>query len=263
MIEQGLLQHIQHWLLALGLVFARMIAIFSIVPFLSSILKGQIRNGVIVSLCLIMLPAILPTVPTSIESLQTLMSIIGKEVLIGFLLGFVISIPFWAIEGIGFIIDNQRGASMASIMNPMSGEQTSLYGSLLLQLAAIIFFTSGGFQAFLSVIFESYRIWPIQSFFPKPDEAFALFFLEQMDYLMELIILYAAPIVIAVFIAEFGLGLVNRFAQQLNVFSLSMPIKSGIACFLMILYIGILAMAFKPKLIDVQQTIKMLAGILE
>jgi hypothetical protein len=31
----------------------------------------------------------------------------------------------------------------------------------------------------------------------------------------------------------------------------------------MILYIGILAMAFKPKLIDVQQTIKMLAGILE
>jgi len=61
--------------------------------------------------------------------------------------------------------------------------------------------------------------------------------------------LIAAPIAIVLFLVEFGLGLMNRFAQQLNVFSLSMPIKSGIAAFLLILYLSFMAELFQIEII--------------
>ena len=49
------------------------------------------------------------------------------------------------------------------------------------------------------------------------------------------------------FIAEFGLGLMNRFSPQLNVFFLAMPVKSGIASVLIIFYLVFLMEFFKGQ----------------
>jgi type III secretion protein T len=38
------------------------------------------------------------------------------------------------------------------------------------------------------------------------------------------------------FLTDFGLGMVNRFAQQLNVFVLAMPLKSAVALFVLTIY---------------------------
>jgi len=41
--------------------------------------------------------------------------------------------------------------------------------------------------------------------------------------------LLSAPVLAVLFVIDIGLGLVNRFAQQLNVFQLSLSIKSFVA----------------------------------
>jgi type III secretion protein T len=46
---------------------------------------------------------------------------------------------------------------------------------------------------------------------------------------MVLATLLSAPILAVLFVIDLGLGLVNRFAQQLNVFQLSLSIKSFVA----------------------------------
>jgi type III secretion protein T len=46
---------------------------------------------------------------------------------------------------------------------------------------------------------------------------------------MTLAILICAPAVIVLHLAEAGLGLINRFAPELNVFTLSLSIKSWLA----------------------------------
>jgi type III secretion protein T len=38
------------------------------------------------------------------------------------------------------------------------------------------------------------------------------------------------------FLVDFGMGLMNRFAPQLNVFFLAMPVKSGLSMALMTVY---------------------------
>ncbi|MCV5216123.1 SctT family type III secretion system export apparatus subunit VscT, partial [Escherichia coli] len=78
-----------------------------------------------------------------------LIVILGKEVLLGMLIGFVAAIPFWAIEATGFLVDNQRGAAMASMFNPTLGSQSTPTAVLLTQTLITLFFSGGGFVAFI------------------------------------------------------------------------------------------------------------------
>ncbi|EXF67932.1 bacterial export s, 1 family protein [Vibrio parahaemolyticus AQ3810] len=71
-------------------------------------------------------------------------------------------------------------------------------------------------------------------------DAWVSFFYDQFQQLMWLGVLMSAPLVLAMFLAEFGLALISRFAPQLNVFFLAMPIKSAIASVLLIVYLGLM-----------------------
>ncbi|EOS9876267.1 SctT family type III secretion system export apparatus subunit VscT [Vibrio parahaemolyticus] len=225
-----------------SLTLPRLMACFIFLPILSKQMLGgaMIRNGVLCSLALFIFPVVneqaLPSEPDGLW----LIVILGKEVLLGMLIGFVAAIPFWAIEATGFLVDNQRGAAMASMFNPTLGSQSTPTAVLLTQTLITLFFSGGGFVAFIYALFKSYTTWPILGFFPMVTDAWVSFFYDQFQQLMWLGVLMSAPLVLAMFLAEFGLALISRFAPQLNVFFLAMPIKSAIASVLLIVYLGLM-----------------------
>ena len=62
-----------------------------------------------------------------------------------------------------------------------------------------------------------------------------LFFAGRVSWLLLMMLLLSGPIVVACLLTDVSLGLINRFASQLNVYVLAMPIKSGVAAFMMLL----------------------------
>jgi type III secretion protein T len=60
--------------------------------------------------------------------------------------------------------------------------------------------------------------------------------------------LLSAPVVLACLFTDMTLGIINRFASQLNVYILAMGIKSGLAAFLMLLYLATLISRGQEKL---------------
>jgi type III secretion protein T len=165
------------------------------------------------------------------------LALAAKETLIGLIVGWVSGIVFWAIESAGFLMDNQRGASMASGSNPLSSEETTPMGSLLFQGVVAVFFLTGGFLSFIRLIWASYAVWPLASFWPEfATPAGPMFFVSLVDWLSLQTLLLAGPVVAACLLTDVSLGLVNRFASQLNVYVLAMPIKSGIASFILVAY---------------------------
>ena len=253
----------RHVLFAILVTSPRIVAAFGVIPFMGKqILHGMTRNSIVLSFAIPLFPMVLPGVPKDMPALPLLAAVILKEAIVGLMLGFVAGIIFWAAESVGYFIDNQRGATMANVFDPMTGTQTSPLGSLLLQLTAVLFFAGGGFLVLLSAIYESYRLWPIFSFFPRFDAGFSEFFLGQADLLMQLTVLLGGPIVIALFVSEMGLGLINRFAPQLNVFFLSMPIKSGIAIFLLILYLTFLVSYFGEEIVRLKALTNLIGDVM-
>ncbi|MBF0398474.1 MAG: type III secretion system export apparatus subunit SctT [Desulfobacterales bacterium] len=231
----------------------RMMAVLFSLPFFSQkLLQKLIVNSIVFSFTLIVIPVVSDTLPKDSTAPLYMIGIITKEVIIGTIMGFLMSIFFKVAENVGFLIDNQRGAAAGNYIDPLTAEESSPTSSLFNQLVIILFFKSGGLLFLLSLIYKSYLIWPIFSVFPKLSPDFLKFFLSQLDLMNHYTILYAAPFLIILFLTEFGMGLVNRFTNQLNVFFLSMPIKSGLCSFIIIIYLAVLINLFDKHLFEIK-----------
>ncbi|MBF0202237.1 MAG: type III secretion system export apparatus subunit SctT [Desulfamplus sp.] len=267
------------WLKAIGiekLMFAvilgmpRFFAMFTVTPFLGGgIITGPLRTTIVIPLVIF----IYPTLPDSgsltaglnnTAATLFVLALMVKELFIGFALGFLASVLFWTVQSAGFLMDNQRGASQSDTSDPLSQEGTSPMGSFLFQVLVYLFFSSAAFTGFLSMCFTSYIIWPVGDLIPWPSGIkLPLLFAEQVAWLALYMVLLSAPVVIACFLSDFCLGLVNRFAQQLNVFILSMGVKSGVTAFLIFLYIYPLCHIFIDMMAVISKVHMTLGGALK
>lgn len=241
---------VKHTLLVLAFTVPRPLVMMNLMPFFGqNVMQGLVRNSAIIALALVLYPSIANQLPEQV-SLQSMLVLIFKEVVVGVILGYSAALIFRAAEAVGYFIDNQRGTTMASMMDPTSGEQTSPLGSLFMQLLIVMFFTSGGFLILLRVLFDSYTMWPVSTPLPILSASFATHFINLTTSFLKLVVVLAAPVVLAVFTTEFGMGLINRFAPQLNVFFLSMPVKSAVAFGLLILYLQTMMTVLGDSLAD-------------
>jgi len=231
-------------LLVITLSLPRLAAAFAVIPILGrQIVPGMVRNGITLSFALILYPMVEAAAPRPEIDALVLFGLILKEVFLGFVIGTVIAAPLWAVETAGYLIDNQRGAAMAESINPLSGEQSSPLGLLFLQFMVTLIFVSGLFLTLLGTLYHSYQVWPIFTFYPDLSDlsgAGPVFFLQTLDLVMRLAVVLSAPVVIAMFLSELGLAMVSRFAPQLQVFFLAMPVKSAVGILVLVLYLPFL-----------------------
>ena len=261
--ELGVYQH----LMAVAVGMPRLFILCMIAPFFgSAVVSGQLRTALVAAIYMILHPLVQgqlpPDLPVGAGEVAHLGLLIAKEVLLGLFLGWLAGIPFWAAQSGGFFIDNQRGASMAEGSDALTGEQTSPTGILFLQGTIYIFFASGAFLVFLGLVYSSYLVWPTTSFLPQLTQSATLFFAEQVSWLMLYMLLLAGPIVVACLLIDISLGLVNRFASQLNVYVLAMPIKSGVASFILLIYFGMLGANAPAMYQHIQTALLRLQGLM-
>ncbi len=218
------------------LTMPRLMATFSVVPFLSGeIMTGFIRSGFVVMLAMFFSPVVGEILP--VMSATTIVALAAKEILIGLMLGLAFGLFIWAIQSVGDLIDFQTGAANATFFDPITGHEGGPTGSFLSQLVTTLFISAGGLLAILGVLVESYRIWPITSYMPHMDVVLEQFVIRQGDTLFLWIVKLGSPVVLVLLLTDIGLGLVNRFAPQLNVFVFSQPLKSFLASLMMILFL--------------------------
>jgi type III secretion protein T len=231
----------RHEITALLLAMARFTGLLLVMPtFPKSLLPNLVRVGLILSLGIVQQRVL--SLGGAVEDLGMFMlvTLLIKEVMLGGAMGFLFGVVFWGAEAAGFFIDNHRGAAIASSINPLTGSDTAPLGIFFGQLLTVYFFVSGAFLALIGLVYDSYAIFPVLEFLPTLPPETVPFFLGVADKVMYLSIVLAGPVVIAMFIAEFALALVSRFAPQLNVFVLSMPLKSGVGFFILALFVPFL-----------------------
>lgn len=197
------------------------------------------RVGVVLMLCMPISPLIYTLVPSLNINAQTLLPFLFKEFVIGYLFGYTIGWLLWAVQAVGMLIDNQRGASIAESMDPLQGHQSSPLGNLFSQAFITYLFTTGGILYIISILYYTYEFWPPTRLLPVVTESFPELAIGILDHGMRLMFVFAGPIVGIMFLAEFSLAMVSRFAPQIQVFILAMPIKSALAIFILIFYVNL------------------------
>ena len=163
-----------------------------------------------------------------------------KEVVIGGILGFLASIPFYTVQAAGTIIDYQRGASQMMSQDPTLKLQASTIGITFNYLMIVIFYAMEGPFYFFDAVVLSYEMVPVDTLlhpnFFHLKTPFWQGIIKVMAYIFAMGIQLGAPSIVAVLMTEMFLGIANRLAPQVQISFLGMSLKSLLA--LCVLWLG-------------------------
>lgn len=246
-IDQGL------W--ALGLGAARAVPIVWLVPALGgSQIPSYLKLGIALALSLLCLPHTQAFFASAIAAgfgPADWILLLGREILVGFTVGFVASCVFRAAELAGRLIDTLRGANMSEVISPLSEGRTSPLGDLSLLLTTVIFFELGGAGHLATALARSYEgvtLAPQSLNLVASFRGAALLAISASAALLETGIGLAAPAVVALLLVDVALAAVARLSPQMPVFFMGMPIKAlgGVGIFF--LSIGAVTAALHAEL---------------
>lgn len=251
-------------LTGVALTLPRIVAAFLVLPLMTSdTVPSLVRNSFYVSLAILVYPLAAAASPSlTVMTGSTWIMVLGKEFFLGLLIGFCFGMVFWALGAAGSVIDTKAGASMAMDMDPIAGQQSTLTSVFLMQLATWLFMVSGAFTVFLDLLMSSYAIWPVASMLPPLKAGGMNFFVGQFSYLMTAVLVMSAPALVVMSLVDIALGLVNRYAQQLNVFALAMPIKAWLSSWVLLLALGAMVEVVMRKLFENRGLLRALQHIL-
>ena len=226
------------WILAAVLVMARFGGAFAICPALTeSMIPGVARRAATLGLAWLAIPFVHANMPPG-EPVWWMFGVAAlKEALLGAAIGFFAAIPFWIAENVGNLIDNQRGATMGEVYSPLNGSQVSTTGIFFTQIVSTLFFVGGAVFVFLGALYKSYLLWPVFGSWGALSPSTSSVALGALNGMLRSTVVISAPVIILMFLATLGLGLVNRTAPQLNVFFLSMPVKSALGVAMLVIYV--------------------------
>lgn len=233
--------------LLLGLSTMRVAVAFLLVPlFTQDLIPGLIRNALFLALALLGL-LVQDVQPMALGGWQWAM-LYGREALLGAAMGFLFAGLMWSYEMAGQLIDTKVGATQAQVQDPLSGHQTSLTGAFLARLGSFVFMASGGFMLFAALLLDSFALWPLNGSWQLRPQA-GIVFEAEFGRMLRLALLVAAPSLVLLYLVDGVLGLINRYAQQLNVFSLSMSIKAVVGHLVLLLQLGSLVTLMNDELL--------------
>ena len=145
------------------------------------------------------------------------------QVVVGLALGFLIQLAFAALQSAGGLIDLFGGFQLAQGYDPQSLVNGAQFTRLFQITAIALLFTTNGYQMVVAGITRSFTAIPVGGIpdFSVMGEALAKGFGQMFLAAVQI----AGPLILVLFLADAGLGLLTRVAPALNAFSLGYPLK--------------------------------------
>jgi flagellar biosynthetic protein FliR len=190
-------------------------------------IPNAVKYWLSIMLAVIVVPVVEPSIPgVTLGSLTFLFLMSGRELLIGIAIGFVSSMPLYALQTSGFIDGTLMGLNMMNMFDPTSQTQVSVLAQAKYMLAIWFFLYWDGHLLLARALCESVRIVPVGvGIWERPDQA------PWFDWMQRVFVLsmrISLPIFGSVMLSEVGLGFVARTVPQMNVFVLGIPMKIAI-----------------------------------
>lgn len=205
------------------LVMGRVAPLFLLAPVFSATLLAQRAKflaAVAIAVALTPIASQGKTIPTDP---MVFAFALAKEIGIGLAFALALAALAAAVTAGASLVDTLVGFSFGALVDPMTGNQNAILAQVYSLFAMMIFVVSGGMGLMIMGLAKTYTLVPLGTF-PSSNAlaALALHSVEQVPLIgLEL----AAPVLIAVVVADAVFGIISRAVPQMNVLVLGLPAK--------------------------------------
>ncbi len=185
-------------------------------------IPGIVKAGLIMALSIFLFN--LPNQEVvEVGSLLEYIVLLLKEFVIGYVVGFVISLFQYIIVLAGGVIDFQMGLSMATIYDAQSNSSLALSATMLNIMFMLVFFAIDGHIALFQMLINLRNIVPYGTMTWDPEASQYLLKLFAQCTLLG--VQLAFPIIAMEFIGEIGVGILMKTIPQINIFAVNIQMK--------------------------------------
>lgn len=222
---------LQEWISLFLWPFCRFTGLLLIAPIFShSSIPNRVKLGLALIFSIIIGP-LLPPLPDIPLFSWASFGIIVEQIIIGVAIGLVVQVVFAAVQAAGEYIGLQMGLAFATFFSPDSGANTMILSRVFYTFAILMFLAIDGHLIMLEILARSFEFLPIGTLGLNAG-AF-----EQVARFGMVVfssgILLALPVFGALLIVNLTLGILNRSAPQLTVFSVGFPMSLTLGLVLM------------------------------
>ncbi len=171
-----------------------------------------------------------------------------KEVAVGYILGYVISLFLYVIIFAGEFMDMQMGLSMSKIYDAQSNASISLSATFYNALFLMLFFASGAHNELLRIILTSADIVPYGNVVLTSGISQSI--LDLFVTCTVMAIRFSFPIFAAELLCEIGVGILMKTIPQINIFVINIQLKVFFGLILMALMFSPMA-EYLGKMIEI------------
>lgn len=230
------------------LVFARMVALFIAMPTLCNTIPYKIR----VLMALVITAMLVPTVAANHTALPqpdhlvTLIIAVGREVVIGMLIGTTIQLIISGIQ-VGAEVTSSSGAFQATAVDSSGESMPSLAKFVGLMVVAIMF-ACGGHRMVMNTLLDSFTNMPPGTVVFHDSMLWLV--IDQLTAGMSAGIRVAAPVIAALLLANLVIGLISRTLPQLNVLAIGLSVNALALLVVTAITIGSAGLIFQEELVS-------------
>ncbi len=220
------------------LIFTRMSGLFATAPFFSTFtMPEQVKIWFCALISFILYPILSAKahfiMPHSMPEFAILIAI---EFAIGFAIGFIANLLFVGVSMVGELISIQMGLSMANVLDPVSGESSTIMSSLYTYLVTLVFLGLGAYEYLFAVVYKSFFAMPVglEGVFNSGIFEGSLLLSGQM---FQIAFGLAMPIFSVLLVCDILLGMMSKVMPQMNIFMVSLPFKVFLGLVLILLFL--------------------------
>jgi flagellar biosynthesis protein FliR len=225
------------------LVFSRVAAMLSLFPAIGDeSIPVRIRLLLALLTAIVIYPAVFLALPRNPESLEALAFAIGREVLIGLMIGTAVRMLMQALHVAGTIIANQTGFATAMLFDPTMGGQTAVVTRFMALVAVLMVFTTSSHHLLIAGMARSYSLFGAST--PLSAADFATWTTELVSQSFALGVQLSAPFLVFGIVFNAGLGLLSRLVPTIQSFFIAQPLSLILSLALLMSLIGTMMMVF-------------------
>lgn len=213
-------EQIGGWIGQFLLPLFRMASLFMTMPIIGTqLVPMRVRLYLALTVTALIAPT-LPAMPQVDAISAKAVWLIGEQILLGAMLGFMLQLFFHIFVVAGQLIAMQMGLGFASMVDPANGVSVPVLSQFLLLLTTLMFLAMNGHLVVFEVLIDSFITLPVgQALVVGHFYELA----SRLSWVLAAGVLIALPAVTALLIVNLAFGVMTRAAPQLNIFSIGFP----------------------------------------
>ncbi len=232
------------------LMFARIGAMVMLLPGLGEMsVPRRVRLILALVLTIVLYPLHHAALQVDMGAFAPVMLALGREILIGIVLGITARLTISALQVAGAVIAQQLGLGFVTAVDPSQGQQNAIFGNLLTLLGVVLIFATDLHHLIIAALSDSYLLFKPGEV-PSLGDAAALI-VRTFAAAFRIGVQLAAPFLVFGLLFNLGLGVLSRLMPQMQVFFIGLPLSILLGFLILFVVVGAMMGTFVGHLEDV------------